>query len=54
MDCKTCNISDINCYEQCRMQEQEHEHDCHGCFGASMNDCCSCKYHGKEKVKEND
>lgn len=46
MDCKTCGIPDVNCYEQCR---QEEEKKCEGCFGASFNDCSDCTKQSEEE-----
>lgn len=41
--CSECDISDLNCYEQCR-----------GCFGASFYDCGICDDRKKENEAEND
>ena len=43
MDCKTCEIPDVNCYEQCR-----------GCFGASFGDCFDCPHYGNIIMKKED
>lgn len=50
MDCKTCNVPDVNCYEQCK-QEDHDQNKCEGCFGASFNDCADCE---KEEDEEGD
>lgn len=47
MDCKTCNVPDVNCYEQCK-QEDHDQNKCEGCFGASFNDCADCEKEGDE------
>lgn len=46
MDCNTCNIPDINCYEQCK----EEENKCKGCFGASFGDCENCDERNEEET----
>lgn len=46
MDCKTCDIPDVNCYEQCK------EDRCIGCFGAEFNDCFECPNYNEDEREE--
>lgn len=36
MDCKTCNVPDVNCYEQCK-QEDHDQNKCEGCMAMKQD-----------------